>query len=68
MVLGIGSVITPLPFLRASDLDLGMVMFATILLWLFVFRAGLLKRWQGITFLVLYVGYLVFRIAIDKSF
>lgn len=66
-ILGISAVMSPLPFQRASNVDIVTGIATTVLLWLFVFGKKLLTRWQGFVFLVLYAGYLVFRIMVDRG-
>jgi cation:H+ antiporter len=64
-VLGISAVIKPLPFQMKNNLDIGVVILSSLLLFLFMFtgKKRSLDRWEGIIFLVCYgvfVGYLVF--------
>jgi len=63
-VLGISSVVKPLPFQTKNNIDVGMVILASILLFLSMFtgRKRSLDRWEGIIFLALYAGYIVFLI------
>ncbi|MCB1171319.1 MAG: calcium/sodium antiporter [Leptospiraceae bacterium] len=62
-VLGLSMTIRPIPFSNAANLDLFIVMVASLLLFLFVFvgKRHTLERSQGVVFLFFYVGYLVFR-------
>ncbi len=65
-VLGISSIIQPLPLRAASNIDIGTVLLATILLFVFMFtgRRHALDRWEGFLFVFFYIGYigvLVFR-------
>jgi len=64
LVLGISAVIKPLPFSSASLPDVGMVIFSSLLLFLFIFigQRHVLQRWQGYFFLGLYVLYILFAI------
>lgn len=60
-ILGITALINPIPFPVGADMDLLVVLIATLLLFFFMFigkRHTLHKR-QAITFVVLYVGYIV---------
>ncbi len=60
-ILGISSTILPIPFNPVNNADLGMVIFSTVLLFLFLF-VGVrrhIERWQGIVFLVIYVLYTI---------
>lgn len=63
-VLGLSAVIKPLPFQPSANSDLAMTVFSSILLFalLFVGKKHVLKKWQGILFLILYAGYIVFII------
>ena len=64
-VSGISAIIKPLPFQRKNNLDIGVVILSSLMLFLFMFtgKKRSLDRWEGIIFLVCYVvfvGYLVF--------
>ena len=64
-VLGISATIKPLPFQMKNNRDIGMVIFSSLLLFLFMFtgKKRSLDRWEGLIFLVCYgvfVAYLVF--------
>ncbi len=63
-VLGISSIIKPLPFNKAGNSDVFMVIVANLLLLVFLFigKKRVLQKWQGILFLTLYIGYMVFLI------
>ncbi len=63
-VLGISAVIKPLPFQPASNADIMMTIFASILLFAFLFvgKKQVLQKWQGVMFLLIYAGYMVFLI------
>lgn len=63
-VLGLSSLIKPLPFLPQNNLDILMVIFASLLLFTFMFigQRRILERWQGGMFIILYIGYIVFLI------
>ncbi len=63
-VLGISSLIQPLPFASKSNCDIGMVILAGLLLFVCMFtgKKRSLDRWEGIVFLFLYAGYLTFLI------
>lgn len=58
-ILGITSVIKPLPFSDSSNLDMIAVIGANILLfiWMLVGKRHKLERWQSAVFVVLYVVY-----------
>jgi len=61
-VLGISAVIKPLPFNPSNNVDIGVVILASLLLflWMFTGKKRSLDRWEGIVFLILYVGYISF--------
>jgi cation:H+ antiporter len=66
MVLGVSAVVRPLPFETANNLDVGMVVFSGLLLFLFMFsgKKGRVDRWEGGLALMIYVGYLSFRLLV----
>jgi cation:H+ antiporter len=61
-VLGISSIIKPLPFRIKDNLDIGVVILSSLLLFLFMFtgKKRSLDRWEGAVFLVLYAVYIIF--------
>ena len=63
-VLGISSIVKPLPFQTINNTDIGVVILASLLLFLCMFtgRKRLLDRWEGVIFLFLYVSYIAFLI------
>ena len=63
-VLGISSTIKPLPFQTKSNWDVAVVIASSLLLFLAMFtgKKHSLDRWEGIVFLCLYGGYIVFLI------
>lgn len=63
-VLGISSVIKPLPFKPAANIDILVVIFANILLFVNMFTGGkrLIDRWEGAIYLILYTSYTGFLI------
>jgi cation:H+ antiporter len=63
-VLGISSTIKPLPVQTKSNWDVAVVIAASLLLFLAMFtgKKHSLDRWEGIVFLFLYGGYIVFLI------
>ena len=65
-ILGITSVITPLPFSVNSNLDIMATIAATVLLfaWMFVGKKNILERWQSGVFVVLYISYIVLLLTI----
>lgn len=61
-ILGISSVIRPLPFSVSANRDVLMVIFSSLLLFLFlsVGKKHIFRRWHGVVFLILYIVYIVF--------
>ncbi len=65
-ILGVSAIINPLPFPPLMMRDVLMTIFATFLLFIFMFigKRHTLERWQGVCFIFIYLGYisyLVFR-------
>jgi len=63
-VLGLTSIITPIPFPQFIISDLLILLFVTFLLFIFMFigRKHQLEKWQGGLFVILYVAYIAFLI------
>lgn len=63
-VLGISSVIKPLPFQPRNNMDIGVVILAGMLLFAYMFtgKKRSLDRWEGIIFALMYAAYLTFVI------
>jgi len=63
-VLGLSSVLRPLPFSAANSVDVFVAIGATFLLFLtmFIGKRHHLERWQGGAFLGLYIGYIGFLV------
>ena len=61
-ILGVTALIHPLYFNTLANTDLLVAIGATLLLffWMFIGKKHTLQKWQGILFLVFYVGYIVF--------
>ena len=66
-ILGISSLIKPLPFAPRSNIDTAAVIVASLLLFatMFTGKRRCLDRWEGIAFLLLYGTYLAVLIFID---
>ena len=64
LVLGVTSTITPLPFSNSSNLDIMMVIFSSLLLFIFTFtgRKKHITRFEGIIFLILFVLYMGYAV------
>lgn len=63
-ILGISAIIHPLPFSIANNIDIGMVILASLLLFIFMFtgKKRSLDRWEGIVSICIYVIYIIFLI------
>jgi len=63
-VLGISSTIKPLPFSVKNNIDIGMVILASMLLFFSMFtgKRRSLDRWEGVLFVIIYASYIVFLI------
>lgn len=64
LILGLSSLIRPIPFKPSSNIDIGMAFLGSIFLFMFMFtgKRHRLDRWEGIMFLVIYAAYLAFLI------
>jgi cation:H+ antiporter len=58
-ILGVSAVIRPLPFNPAAHVDVGVMMAASILLFIFMFtgRVRIMDRWEGGLALLIYALY-----------
>ena len=63
-VVGISALVKPLPFQSKSNIDIGVVILASLLLFLFMFTGHTrrLDRWEGAAFIFLYACYTVILI------
>ena len=66
-VLGISCRIRPLPFQTKNNVDLGVVILSSLMLFFFMFtgKKHSLDRWEGVVCLMLYFGYVAFLIVSD---
>ncbi len=66
-VLGISATIKPLPFQTKNNVDIGVVIVSSLMLFFFMFtgKKRSLDRWEGIVCLVLYFCYVTFLIVND---
>ena len=66
-VLGISAIIKPLPFQMKNNLDIGVVVLASLLLFLFMFtgKKRSLDRWEGLVFTLCYLSYVIYLIFTD---
>lgn len=64
-ILGVSSIIAPLPFTSANTADIFMAILASLLLFLamFVGKKHVLEKWQGGAFVAIYAAYIVFLIS-----
>ncbi len=58
-ILGVSSIIKPLPFRSELNFDLWAVVASSALLfgWMFLGKRHTLERWQGVIFVFVYIGY-----------
>jgi len=63
-VLGISATVRPLPFRPASNMDVGVVVLGSLLLFFSMFtgRKRTLDRWEGVLLLSAYAAYLVYLV------
>lgn len=63
-ILGISAVMNPLPVNPRTNIDIGMTMLSSLLLFVCMFmgKRHRLDRWQGFLFIVLYIGYVAFLV------
>ena len=64
LILGVSSTIIPQPFTLTSSIDAGMNIIASVLLFatMFTGKKRSLDRWEGALFVLLYAGYMAYRI------
>lgn len=64
LVLGVSSVIRPLPFRETSNIDVMMTIAASLALFAFMFigKKQFLERWQGVFFVITFIAYITFLI------
>ncbi len=63
-ILGISSLIRPLPFGAGSGVDILMTIFSSLILfiWMFVGRKKVLERWQGAAMIIMFIAYIVYLV------
>lgn len=59
-ILGISAVINPIDIPAGSNVDLILNLVTSMLLLLFVLRKSVLKRYHGVIFVGIYIGYLIY--------
>lgn len=64
-ILGISSIIRPLPFNTNSVADILMTVFASLILFVIMFigKKHTVERWQGALFIMIYIGYIIFLVS-----
>jgi cation:H+ antiporter len=64
LVLGVGSLISPLPFDAQSNMGIAMLVFSSLLLFvaMFTMKRRSVDRWEGAVFLACYAAYIVFTV------
>lgn len=58
-ILGVTGVITPMHLQGITMLDLSMMVFSTLLVWLFSFTKYKIARWEGIVLTIVFISYMV---------
>lgn len=58
-ILGVTGVITPMHLQGITMLDLSIMVFSTLLVWLFSFTKYKIARWEGIVLTIVFIGYMV---------
>jgi len=68
-ILGVSSLIKPLPFSPSNDLDIIMTILSSAILFIIMFvgKRHVIERWQGILMVVMYIGYISFLYLIKES-
>ncbi len=63
-ILGFNALIHPIPLNPASNIDILMTIFASLILLLTMYmsKRHVVERWEGILMLVIYIGYIIFLI------
>jgi cation:H+ antiporter len=63
-ILGLSSIIKPLPFQPAGNIDIMMTILASVLLFVFLIigKKHVLQKWQGVLFLLIYAAYIIYLI------
>lgn len=62
MILGISSATRPLPFTSQTNVDIAVVILASLLLFIFMFtgKKRTLDRWEAVLFIIIYIAYVGF--------
>lgn len=64
-ILGLSSIIRPLPFQVDSNWDIVMTVLSSLLLFaiMFIGKKHTVEKWQGVIMILMYVGYMVFLVS-----
>lgn len=64
-ILGLSAIITPLPLSSGNLIDILVAFIATLLLFIFIFtgKGRTINRIEGVIFILLYIGYILFLIS-----
>ena len=62
LILGVSSLIGPLPMAVSINVDIFVLIGASLLLFVFMFtgKRRMIDRWEGVILILLYIGYIVF--------
>jgi cation:H+ antiporter len=65
-ILGVTSLIAPLPFSESSNIDIFATIIATVVLfaWMFLGKKHRIDRWQGVVFILMYIAYVTLLLTI----
>jgi cation:H+ antiporter len=68
-ILGLSSIMSNIPFQEKNFVDVGMTIFASLLLFVFMFigKKHMLQRWQGVLFLLLYTAYIIYLVMMEGA-
>ncbi|MFH1412486.1 MAG: calcium/sodium antiporter [bacterium] len=60
-VLGLSSIIRPIPFNYTNNFDIVILTIASVLLfaWMLTGRKNILEKWQGVVFVIMYIIYII---------
>jgi len=63
-ILGVSSIIRPLPFQMKQNIDISVMVFANLIVFVSMFsgKKRLVDRWEGILFILLYLIYITFLV------
>ncbi|MCF0192051.1 MAG: calcium/sodium antiporter [Prevotella sp.] len=66
MILGLTGIIQPLDGITINYIDLGVMIVAALLFWLFSYTKYMLERWEGYVFILLCISYIVWLVISTK--